>query len=326
MRFNPKARLDRSRIRDAGRGSGGGGGLGGGGGMRLPIPSSLGGKGIGGIVLLIVLFVVGRILGVDLLGGGSSVGSNVYDPARLSSAGGDTGRYDDCKTGDDANSSADCARVAVENSLADYWGDQLGGKFEYEEGVVTFTGDIQTGCGDATADVGPFYCPTDETIYLDTSFYKDVLQGQLGGPSGAFVEPYVLAHEYGHHIQKLLGFMKKVKTQEGPNSDSVRLELQADCYAGMWANHATTTEDAAGEVLILDLTQDDIDTAMAAAQSVGDDRIQQETQGSVDEESWTHGSAAERQGWFMVGYKSGDLDQCAKLWEKDRDVDDIPSV
>ena len=293
--------------------------------MRIPIPSSLGGKGIGGIVLLIVLFVIGRILGVDILGGGGTTGTgSVYDPSRLSSAGGDTGRYDSCETGEDANNSPDCARVAVENSLTDYWGEELGGKFHAEEGVVTFTGNTNTGCGGATADVGPFYCPVDETIYLDTSFYKDVLQGPLKGPKGAFVEPYVLAHEYGHHIQNLLGTMSRVKTQEGPDSDSVRLELQADCYAGMWANHATSTEDASGEKLLLDLTQDDINTAIEAAQAVGDDRIQEETQGSVDQESWTHGSAAERQGWFMVGYQSGDLDKC-DTWAV-KHVDEIPST
>ena len=106
--------------------------------------------------------------------------------------------------------------------------------------MQTFTGGTGTGCGDATADVGPFYCPTDQTIYLDTTFFDDVLEEQLDGPGGDFVEPYVIAHEYGHHIQNLLGTMGQVKTQQGPNSDSVRLELQADCYAGMWASNATT--------------------------------------------------------------------------------------
>src|SRR4029079_1730882 len=105
-----------------------------------------------------------------------------------------------------------------------------------EKGVQTFSGSVPTGCGNASAAVGPFYFPTDQTIYLDTTFFRDVLQGQLNGPSGAFVEPYVLAHEYGHHIQNLLGTMSRVKTQQGPTSDSVRLELQADCYAGMWAH------------------------------------------------------------------------------------------
>ena len=282
-------------------------------GMRLPIPGGGIGGGIGGVVVLIILFVVAQLFGLDLggiFGSSGSSASSVYDPSRFSSAGGDTGRYDNCLTGEDANNSADCARVAVENSLTDFWGKELGSKFHPEHAVVTFTGNTDTGCGGATADVGPFYCPVDETIYLDTSFYEDVLQGPLHGPKGAFVEPYVLAHEYGHHIQNLLGTMSRVKTQQGPDSDSVRLELQADCYAGIWTKNATTTEDASGQVLILDLSQDDIDTAIAAAQSVGDDRIQQETQGSVDEESWTHGSAKSRQYWFTQGYTKGTLDAC----------------
>ena len=146
--------------------------------------------------------------------------------------------------------------------------------------------------------MGPFYCPNDQTIYFDPSFFHDILQQQLNGPSGAFVEPYVIAHEFGHHIQNLLGTMGKVKTQQGPNSDSVRLELQADCYAGMWARNATQTEDSQGNVLIQDLSDQDIQEAIAAAKSVGDDTIQKETTGVVNPEQWTHGSSAARVQWF----------------------------
>ena len=103
----------------------------------------------------------------------------------------------------------------------------------------TFSGGVDTGCGQATSQVGPFYCPADQQIYLDTTFFADVLEGQLGGQGGDFVEPYVLAHEYGHHIQNLLGTMGQVRTQKGPESDAVRLELQADCYAGMWTRDAS---------------------------------------------------------------------------------------
>ena len=159
---------------------------------------------------------------------------------------------------------------------------------------------VGTGCGQATADVGPFYCPTDQTIYLDTTFFDDVLQQQLGGPSGDFVEPYVLAHEYGHHIQNLLGTMGKVKTQQGPKSDAVRLELQADCYAGMWTKNATRTDDADGEVLIESLSEQDIKQAIDAATAVGDDRIQSRSGGGVNPEQWTHGSSAERVRWFQT--------------------------
>jgi predicted metalloprotease len=158
--------------------------------------------------------------------------------------------------------------------------------------------------------MGPFYCPVDQTIYLDTTFFRDVLQRQLGGPAGGFVEPYVLAHEYGHHVQDLLGTMGKVKTQQGATSDSVRLELQADCYAGMWARSATTTDDATGQPLITDLTDRDVKQAIEAATAVGDDRIQQRSGGRVNPEQWTHGSAEERVRWFRTGYEQGSLDAC----------------
>lgn len=308
MRFNPKARLDTRRMGDAGRSGARGGRLGGAGGSGgLPIPGGVAGGGIGTLIVVVIVVLVSMWLS----GGNGSAGSGgSLDSSRMS----DTGRYQRCETGADANDSTDCARVAVENSLTDYWSntlpDQSDTAFHPEEKVETFTGGIGTGCGDASSDVGPFYCPTDQTIYLDTTFFEDVLQRQLGGPSGAFVEPYVLAHEYGHHIQNLLGTMGRVRTQQGPQSDSVRLELQADCYAGMWTKSATTTEDADGNVLITDLTQEDIRQAIEAATAVGDDRIQKASGGQVDPDSWTHGSAASRVKWFTTGYRQGSLDAC----------------
>jgi predicted metalloprotease len=303
VRFNPKARLDRSRVRDVG-GSGGGGT--GGPGMRIPIPGGIAGRGgVGGLILVVAVVVIGLITGVNPFSG-----STPYSPSRLSDAD-DSGRYDHCETGEDANEDHDCARVAIENSLTDHWDSELGGKFRPIETLTTFSGSVNTGCGGADSSVGPFYCPADDSIYLDTTFFDQVLEQQLGGPDGGFVEFYVLAHEYGHHISNLLGFMEQVRTQEtGPTSPGVRLELQADCYAGMWAQHATTTEDEAGEVLIEDLTQEDIDLAIEAAEAVGDDRIQRKTQGQVTEESWTHGSSAQRKHWFLVGYEQGSLDDC----------------
>ncbi|MGZ4446988.1 MAG: KPN_02809 family neutral zinc metallopeptidase [Nocardioides sp.] len=300
MRFNPKARLDTGRMGDAGRGRRGGGGGGG-----IPIPGGIrAGGGIGGIVVVILYLVLTQCVG----NGSSSAGG--LDSSRFA----DTGRYSSCQTGADANKSADCARVAVENSLYDYWSqalpDQSGTAFHGEKGVETFTSSIDTGCGPATAEVGPFYCPVDQYIYLDTTFYKDVLQQQLNGPSGDFVEPYVIAHEYGHHIQNLLGTMGRVKTQQGPQSDSVRLELQADCYAGMWAKNATSTDNADGVALIESLSDQDIQDAIAAATAVGDDRIQQQSGGKVDREQWTHGSAKSRVKWFMTGYQQGSLKAC----------------
>ncbi len=304
MKFNPKARLDRGRVKDAGQGSGGGG-LPGGSGRRIPIPGGAAGGGIGGILIVVLIIVLNQCLANSDTGGGTGG----YSTSRLNDSA-DTGRYNSCETGADANNSQDCARVAVENSLTDYWDGELGGKFRHEEQLVTFTDSVNTACGGATSAVGPFYCPSDESIYLDTDFFDEVLERELGGPDGGFVEFYVLAHEYGHHISNLLGYFGQVRTQQGPQSDAVRLELQADCYAGMWAKHATSTEDAEGEVLISELTEEDVDLAIEAAEAVGDDRIQQKTQGQVTEESWTHGSAAMRKKWFEIGYTEGSLQAC----------------
>jgi predicted metalloprotease len=280
--------------------------------MRLPLPGGVAaGGGLGGAVIVILFLVLTQCLGVAGTGG-LPLPDTGLDTARFS--GEDSQRYDNCRTGEDANNDVDCARVAVENSLYDFWSrtlpDQGGQQFEPEQEVATFTGVVDTGCGGATSDVGPFYCPVDSVIYLDTTFFDDVLEQQLNGPSGAFVEPYVLAHEYGHHIQNLLGAMGQVRTQQGPRSDAVRLELQADCYAGMWAGSATSTDDASGQALITDLTDEDIQQAVAAAKSVGDDRIQQQTTGRVNPEGWTHGSAEQRVRWFMTGYEQGSLEAC----------------
>jgi len=311
MRFNPKARLDTSRVRDAGRGGTGGGGMGGGSGpVRIPLPGGVrAGGGITGLIIAILFIVLARCAGVDITGGSTSSLGGGYDTSQM--VGSNSGRYDVCKTGADIDAHSVCEYVAVENSLRDYWGDtRLPGARFAPATLETFSGAVSTGCGRASADVGPFYCPPDQQIYLDTTFFRDVLERQLGGPEGQFVIAYVIAHEYGHHIQNLLGTMGQVKTQQGPHSDSVKLELQADCYAGMWAKAAETTEDANGQVLIQDITDSDIQEGIAAAQAVGDDRIQQRTGGSVDPDSWTHGSAADRVEWFTTGYEQGSLGAC----------------
>jgi uncharacterized protein len=307
MRFNPKARLDTGRVSDGGGRTGGGLG---GGAMRLPIPGGAkAGGGIGGLIIIILLVVLQQCLAGG--GGGTGGAGGAFDTSQV--AAGDSERYDNCKTGEDANTDADCKRIGVENSLRDYWAQTL---FE-ETGVQfqpatmkTFSGSVSTGCGNATSQVGPFYCPADGQIYMDTSFFDEVLEKQLAGPDGGFVEPYVLAHEYGHHIQNLLGTMGQVRTQQGPRSDAVRLELQADCFAGMWARAAPQTSDSNGEPLVTDITETDIREAIAAAEAVGDDRIQQKTQGQVTEESWTHGSAASRMKWFQIGLSKGTVDGC----------------
>lgn len=309
MKFNPKARLNRRQVQDRRGQRGGGGGLGGGlggvpsgggggGGGGFPLPT--GGAGIVGIVLVVILLVVvSQCSGMDLLGGG----------------GGDqSATSDECETGADANERQDCAILASVNSIQAFWDDALpeqAGIDYTESDYVTFAGSTSSGCGQASAAMGPFYCPNDQTVYLDLTFFQDMLVGQLGGKGGDFAEAYVLAHEYGHHIQDLQGTLARHQSsQTGPTSPSVRIELQADCYAGVWAHAATTVEDENGEVFILEITDEDISEAIDAATAVGDDRIQQRSSGRVNPEQWTHGSAAERVEWFKRGMASGDLSAC----------------
>jgi predicted metalloprotease len=283
--------------------------------MRVPLPGGTkAGGGVGFLVIIVVILLLKACGGVDLTGAVTGSGLGGYDASRFQ---GDSTPYQSCETGQDANDHpTTCGVVAVENSLVSYWKDTLAqqapsASFQPENAIITFSGSTVTqGCGQASSQMGPFYCPNDQTIYFDPSFFHDILQQQLNGPSGAFVEPYVIAHEFGHHVQNLLGTMSKVRTQQGRNSDSVRLELQADCYAGMWTRSATQTQDSQGNVLIENLSDQDIQDAIAAAKSVGDDTIQQETTGKVSPEQWTHGSSASRVRWFETGYDNGTLDAC----------------
>jgi predicted metalloprotease len=171
--------------------------------------------------------------------------------------------------------------------------------------VTLFTDAVNTGCGGATSAVGPFYCPVDQSIYIDTDFYSE-LTSRFGANDGALAEMYVLAHEWGHHIQNIAGIMEGLDLQDsGPGSDGVRLEIQADCFAGAWVGAASEIEDSAGTPFLRTVTEAQIRDALSAASAVGDDRIQESTTGQVNPESWTHGSSEQRQKWFTVGLEGG---------------------
>src|SRR5919201_4430873 len=300
VRFRNTARLDPSQVTDA-RGSGPMLGLPGGG-------LTIGGGGLG--LLGLILYLVFGLLS----GGGTGLSGPLgnLDGSTVSQAPPGQVLGQECRTGADANRREDCRIVGDINSIQRYWQGAFGaqGKTYAPAKTVFFTGATQTGCGPASTDVGPFYCPLDKHVYIDLGFF-DELQSRFGARGGPFAEAYVLAHEYGHHVQDLLGTLGRARTSaQGPESGSVRTELQADCFAGVWANHATTTPGPHGDPLVAQLTEADIADGLDAAAAIGDDRIQEKFQGRVDRESWTHGSSEQRQRWFTTGYQTGDLERC----------------
>jgi predicted metalloprotease len=284
MTFKPGADLDPGQVSDR-RGSGYGGGRG----------LAVGGGGIGLVIAIVYL----------LLGG---------DPSALinqAPAGGvvepDSSALASCKTGADANARPDCRIVGFVNSIQAYWTDEFkAGSSAYQPAqTVLYSSGVDTACGSASSAVGPFYCPPDQTVYIDLGFFED-LQSRFGAEGGPLAEAYVVAHEYGHHIQDLEGILDTGggSGATGATSKSVRTELQADCYAGVWVNHAASTG------FLEQPTPDQIGQALDAAAAVGDDRIQTKTQGQVNPESWTHGSSAQRQHWFSVGLDTGSPGKC----------------
>lgn len=273
MRFRSGAGLDTSQVSDR-RGAG---------------PALVGGGGLIGLAVLVFSLFTGT------------------DPATLTpqtydQPGQTANLAAECQTGADANDEEDCRIVGVVNSVQAYWKQTLQGYTEAQ--TVFFTSGTNTACGAATSAVGPFYCPADQQVYIDLSFY-DELRTNFGASGGPFAEAYVIAHEYGHHVQNLTGVLQRASDgSTGATSSSVRTELMADCYAGMWAKGATQTG------LIEELTRQDIADGLDAAAAVGDDRIQQQARGRVDPESWTHGSAAQRQKWFTTGFNATTASSC----------------
>jgi predicted metalloprotease len=271
----------------------GGGGGGGGGGIPIPIPGGKAGGGIGSIIVIVILFLLfsgvlggggGEIPGLGGLGGGAAI-----EP-------GGTLR---------PQSDTDQQLAYIVESIELFWAEEFraAGKDYPETKLVLFEGSTQSACGPASSATGPFYCPADQKVYLDLGFF-DELESRFGAQGGDFALAYVVAHEFGHHIQTALGISQRVQelVQQDPsqqNDLSVRMELQADCLAGVWAHSAAS-----------DIQPGDIDEALSAAAAVGDDRIQEKTTGRIDPESWTHGAAEQRVQWFTTGYRSGNADDC----------------
>ena len=305
MSFNDNADLDTSQV----EGGGGGGGMFGGG---MPGGGIAVGGGAGGILLLILYFVFG---GLSDSGGGSSTSSGQLQQGQVQAGGSQAGDFSQCRTGADANRDAQCRVIGTVNSVQAYWATELPrhGTSYSPSNTVLYSGSTQSRCGTASNQVGPFYCPLDRKVYIDASFFNE-LTSRFGADDGALAQEYVVAHEYGHHVQDLLGVLDAAQSDpQGADSGAVRVELMADCLAGVWARHATETKDAQGDAFLRPLTQKDIASALSAASAVGDDRIQRAAQGRVTPESWTHGSSEQRQKWFTTGYQSGALDSCDTL-------------
>jgi predicted metalloprotease len=269
-------------------------GGGGGGGFRL------GGGGIG-VGTIVIALVAGWIFGINPLtllgvlsgdGGGAPVIESPQQPAQRPPASDPMARF---------------VSVVLADTEDVWSGVMKGGGAAYAAPkLVLFRGAVATACGTGQSAMGPFYCPGDRKVYLDLGFF-DTLRARLGAP-GDFAQAYVIAHEVGHHVQNLLGITDKVDAMRGRvsaaqmNALSVRVELQADCFAGIWAHHSQQGKGW--------LDRGDLEEAMNAAAQIGDDTLQRRTGGAVVPESFTHGSSAQRQGWFRRGFESGSVNQC----------------
>lgn len=265
------------------------------------------GGGVGVVAFLVVLLV-------NILGGGGGLPPGSFDLSQLDRGvlGAQEGTVpasdlaERCATEGAIERYDDCFLVKVYNETDEVWSAELADQGYQAPRLAFFTDYVDTGCGGASADVGPFYCPPDERMYVDLGFLAQ-LQQQFGA-EGRYAQAYILAHEFGHHLQTVLGIEQQVRRlqQRSPaqaNELSVRMELQADCLAGVWGRLANDRGN-------LTITEGERQQAQDAAAAVGDDRIQRTTQGRVDPESWTHGSSEQRRTWYLTGYRSGDPASC----------------
>lgn len=285
----------------SGSGRGGGGGLPSGAMMLLPLLLRGGGGGAVIVVLLALLYFSGAFNG--MLGGGDNSQTQSQSQGNYT--------LEHCQEPGSSNKYDDCRAAATWGSLNTIWEQVLPAQSDTqftEPNMTIFQNDVNTGCGFASADTGPFYCPRDTTAYLDVSFFDDL--GRLGGSNGPLAQEYATAHEYGHHIQNLEGTLG-LSDYKNPGQDSaaVALELQADCYAGIWAHHASQGENASLEPI----SDEQLQQALQTAQSIGDDNIQRRSGGQVDPDAWTHGSSEQRMEAFKSGYESGAMSACDTL-------------
>ena len=253
--------------------------------------------GGGSVLALIAVVVISQLTGVDLTGlVGGNTGQQESQPGV---------EITGC-TGADANDPAniDCRMEGGAQSLSTFWAEEIGADYRDPE-VVLFDDAVSTGCGQGSSATGPFYCSADETIYIDTSFFTD-LRDRFGAEGGNLAEMYVLAHEWGHHVQFLTGELQRMNPQDtGPASSMVRGEVQADCYAGAWMNGATGASEDGAPPVMESVSQEQFGQAIDAAGVIGDDRIQQSSGQGVNPDAWSHGSSEQRQQWLMAGFEGG---------------------
>ena len=251
-----------------------------------------GAVGLGGIVVLLFSLFTGTDL-TGLLGNGGAPAAPQGGGESIAS----------CETGADANSDDSCRLAAASLNIDQFWQERLEGYRQPQ--LIIVDGATSTACGTASNATGPFYCPPDETVYVDPTFFS-ILREQYDTTAGPLAQLYVLAHEYGHHVQHLIGVMDQYPNNgTGPDSNGVRTELQADCFAGAWVAAASEQVDENGTPYLQPPTQQEISDALGAAAAVGDDHIQAESGRGINPESWTHGSSEQRQRWFDAGRKGG---------------------